>query len=114
MKKAVYTLILVMALGINYGMANTPVKHKPKISKVLTSQIYQMLGEYEVPNDIRGAKAEVRVAVDKGNYLRILSIETDNAQLDKYIRSAIDFERLAKGSFEQGVVYRIPIEVAKK
>ena len=60
MKKAFYTLILVMLLGVNYGTASTPENHEPKAAKFLTSQIHHMLGEFSIPDEIRGSKAEVR------------------------------------------------------
>jgi len=53
------------------------------------------------------------LAVDRGNYLRILTVETENVALKEFIKKNVDFQRLAKGTFEQGVVYRIPIEVKK-
>ncbi|WP_276167632.1 hypothetical protein [Zobellia alginiliquefaciens] len=114
MKKSVYALMVMMALNIGYAFAGTPELHEPKALKVLTSQIYELLGTNVIPNDIRGSKAEVRVAVDEGNYLRILSIETENEALKDFLKSAIDFEKLSKGTFEKGIVYRIPIEVAKR
>ncbi|MBT9190040.1 MULTISPECIES: hypothetical protein [Zobellia] len=116
MKKSIYALMVMMVFNIGYVLANTPEVevHEPKALKVLTSQIYEMLGTNVIPNDIRGSKAEVRVAVDEGNYLRILSIETENEALKDFLKSAIDFEKLSKGTFEKGIVYRIPIEVAKR
>ncbi|MUH36683.1 hypothetical protein D9O36_12590 [Zobellia amurskyensis] len=113
MKKSVYALMVMMALNIGYAFAGTPELHQPKALKLLTSQIYEMLSENVIPNEIRGSKAEVRVAVDEGNYLKILSIETENEALRTYVKSAIDFEKLTKGTFQKGIVYRIPIEVAK-
>ncbi|MBU2947071.1 hypothetical protein [Zobellia uliginosa] len=114
MKKSVYALMVMMALNIGYAFAGTPEAHQPKALKVLTSQIYEMLGANAIPNEIRGSKAEVRVAVDEGNYLRILSIETENEALKEYLKGAIDYEKLSKGTFQKGMVYRIPIEVASR
>ncbi|CAM4175151.1 hypothetical protein [Zobellia nedashkovskayae] len=114
MKKSVYALMVMMALNIGFAFAGTPESHQPKAVQLLTSQIYEMLSENVIPNEIRGSKAEVRVAVDEGNYLKILSIETDNEALRTYLKGAIDYEKLSKGTFQKGIVYRIPIEVAKR
>ena len=88
-------------------------RHEPKAAKIIAAQIYTMLGEFAIPDEIRGSKAEVRIAVDTGNYIRVLSVETENESLATFIRSSIDFEKLNKGKFEKGIVYRIPIEVKK-
>lgn len=111
MKKLTLIWIATLLLSTGNLLASTPRLDDFKTNKALAVQIYDMLGEDMIPNEIRGSKAEVRVAVDTGNYLRILSIESENEALKEFIRSRIDFKRLTKGTFEQGIVYRIPIEV---
>lgn len=113
MKKTLLTLIAAMILNAGYVLAADTAVSEPNPTKAIASQIYKMLGENAIPDEIRGAKAEVRIAVDSGNYLRILTIETENEALEKYIRNSIDFEKLTKGTYEQGIVYRLPIEVKK-
>ncbi len=111
MKKTLVLLFAAVALNIGYVAAADNEIHEPKMAKILASQIYSMLGENVIPNDIRGSKAEVRVAVDTGNHLRVLSVETDNEALEAYIRSSINFQKITKGTYKQGIVYRIPVEV---
>lgn len=111
MKKSMFILIAVLLFSTVNVFATIPEVNKPKTSKAISVQVYKMLGENSIPDNIRGSKAEVRVAVDTGNYLRILSIETENESLEKFIRTSIDFKRLSKGTYEQGIVYRIPLEV---
>lgn len=113
MKKTVLTLIAAMALNIGYVMATDSKIETPKPSKAIATQIYNMLGANSIPDEIRGEKAEVRVAVDRGNHLRILSVKSESEALENFIRVNIDFQKLTKGNYEQGVVYRIPIEVKK-
>lgn len=111
MRKSILVLSLVMLFSLSNSIAANPEVNKPKTAKAITGQIYNMLGENIIPNEIRGSKAEVRVAVDTGNYLRILSVETENEALENFIRTSIDFKKLTKGTYEQGFVYRIPLEV---
>ncbi len=113
MKKNILSMVLIMLFGVITIQANTTTIDNPKPVKAIVTQVYNMLGEYEIPDEIRGYKAEVRVAVDKGNYLRILSIETENKALEDFIKTSIDFQKLSKGEYKQGFVYRIPIEVRK-
>lgn len=113
MKKSIFMLIVVICLSVVNVFASAPEVKEPKPAKAIVVQVFNMLGEKLIPDEIRGSKAEVRVAVANGNYLRILSIETENEALAKFIRTSIDFKKLTKGTYEQGVVYRIPIEVRK-
>lgn len=110
--KKIFVLVLAgMALSLGHAKGSIDSEHEPKASKVIAAQMYDMLSENAIPADIRGAKAEVRVAVDTGNYLRILSVETENEAFEAFIRSKVDFQKLTKGTFEKGIVYRVPIEV---
>ncbi|MFK7811096.1 MAG: hypothetical protein AB8B59_01295 [Maribacter sp.] len=113
MRKSILVLSLVMLFSLSNSIAANPEVNKPKTSKAITGQIYNMLGENIIPNEIRGSKAEVRIAVDTGNYLRVLSVETENEAFENFIRTSIDFKKLTKGTYEQGVIYRIPLEVRK-
>ncbi|MGB6151643.1 MAG: hypothetical protein WBG48_06590 [Pricia sp.] len=111
MRKLVLLIMVVGTFVVGNAADGNLDRHEPKAAKIIAAQIYSMLGEFAIPDDIRGAKAEVRIAVDTGNYIRVLSIETENEGLANFIRSSIDFEKLNKGKFEKGIVYRIPIEV---
>ena len=113
MKKILILAIAMATFSIGMASDGRIDRHEPNASKRIASQIYSMLGEFTIPNDIRGSKAEVRIAIDNGNYIRVLSIETENEKLAEFIRSSLDFEKLNKGNFEKGVVYRLPIEVKK-
>ncbi|MEO9891423.1 hypothetical protein [Aurantibacter sp.] len=110
MKKSI-VIMMAMCFSVANMIASTPEAIKPKPVKAIVTQIYSMLGTNEIPSEIRGSKAEVRVAVDRGNFLRILSVETENEALKKFIKSNIDFQKLTSGTYEKGIVYRIPLEV---
>tara|TARA_R110002051_G_scaffold153510_4_gene225916 strand:+ start:36344 stop:36676 length:333 start_codon:yes stop_codon:yes gene_type:complete len=110
MKKIVYFTVIFTFLSVSFLLANDT---KPKNTKALTSQIYSLLAKEIVPDEIRGQKAEVRLAVDDKGFVRILSIATNSSMLSKYIRDNIDFQELRKCSYDEDIVYLIPIEVAK-
>ncbi|MBC8768690.1 hypothetical protein H4O18_11860 [Arenibacter sp. BSSL-BM3] len=114
MKKSVFILMAAMLLNVVQVFATDPQKGETKSAKAVTTQIFKMLSEKTIPDEIRGSSAEVRIALDNGDYLRILSVKTENEELATYIRSCIDFQKVSKGTFEQGVIYRIPLEVSKK
>ena len=110
MKKIVYFTVVITFLCVSFVSANDI---KPKNTKALTSQIYNLLAEENVPDQIRGQKAEVRLAVDNKGLVRILSISTNCSMLSSYIRENIDFKELRKGSYDEDIVYLVPIEVVE-
>ncbi|MBC6998291.1 hypothetical protein [Cytophaga sp. FL35] len=112
MKKIFYTIIAVLALNASYA-SSADYEDNVVPSKAVAAQVYKMLDVPVIPETIRGERAEVRLAVDRGNYLRILSIETESEALKAFIKTNVDFQRLSPGTFEQGVVYRVPVEVKK-
>ncbi|SEL56553.1 hypothetical protein SAMN04488008_104212 [Maribacter orientalis] len=110
MKKILYFTVIFTFLSVSCVLANDT---EPKSTKALTSQIYNLFAEENVPDQIRGQKAEVRLAVDDKGLVRILSISTNSSLLSEYIKENIDFQELRKGSYDEGIVYLVPIEVAK-
>lgn len=113
MKNIFYVTLVFVLVNLSTVSANTFGEINPMNSSALISQIYNLLDEAYVPNEIRGQKAEVRLAVDTDNMVRILSVEADSDRLETYIRENIDFQKIRKGTFESGIVYRVPIEVAE-
>lgn len=114
MKKTVFILMAAMVLNAVQVFASDPQKGDAKPAKAITTQIFQLLSDNMIPDEIRGATAEVRVALDNGDYLRVLSVKTENEALETFVRNSIDFQKVSKGTFEQGVIYRIPLKVSKK
>ena len=112
MKKISYVIVAALLLNLGHALAHNPQLNEVKPAKALTTQIYQMLSENAIPSEIRGSRAEVRLAVDDHGYVRILSIETENEALKSFLKSSVDFKKVSKGSYQQGIVYRVPIEVS--
>lgn len=113
MKYLAYFIMMAFFLNLETVSANEFYNTEPVKTKALTSQIHTLLGEEMIPNEIRGQKAEVRLAVDYKGTVRVLSITSENEILSDYIKEHIDFQEVRKGTYEEGVIYRIPIEVAK-
>ncbi|WP_027078119.1 hypothetical protein [Maribacter antarcticus] len=111
MRNFICIVVITAFLNTAFVSANDIRDTEPKNARALTSQIYGMLGEDWIPNEIRGQKAEVRLAVDGKGIVSILSITTESDMLAKYLRENIDFQEIRKGSYVEGIIYRVPIEV---
>lgn len=113
MKNIFYATLVLCLVNFSSVSANTFGETNPITSSAFISQIYSMLDEVYVPNEIRGQKAEVRLAVDHKGTVRILSITAESDALAAYIKENIDWQEIRKGSYNADIVYRVPIEVAK-
>ena len=111
MKKISILLVFMMAFSTLTLKANDKNPKNIKETQWLTSQIYQMLADESIPDNIRGAKAELRIILaEDGNY-RILSVDSNNDNLRDFLKDGIDLDVIAKG--RTNVVYVIPIEIAE-
>ena len=101
---------MTMALSIGTVLANDNQPKKDKETQWLTTQVYEMLADQTIPDDIRGAKAQIRIAMADDGMFRILSVETNNIKLKEFLKEGIDLKNLDAG--KKDVVYVIPVEIA--
>ena len=111
MKKISILLVAIMALSIGTVSANDKQPKKDKETQWLTTQIYEMLADNAIPDDIRGAKAQIRIAMADDGVFRILSVDSNNAKLKNFLKDGIDLQNLDRG--KKNVVYVIPVEIAE-
>ncbi|MEP2057705.1 MAG: hypothetical protein ABJJ05_07860 [Maribacter litoralis] len=111
MKNLKLLLVFVFALGIGTVTAHEKVNNEDKGAKWITTQIYEMLADEEIPDQIRGARAEIKIALADDGVYRLLSIKTNNKHLKDFIKTGIDFENLEPG--DKDLVYVVPIEIAE-
>ena len=110
MKKVKIILIAMLTFGIGTVTAHDTESNEDKGTKWITSQIHEMLADEEIPDQIRGAKAEIKIAVAEDGMYRLLSIESTNSKLKEFLKNGIDFKNLEPGNSD--IVYIIPIEIA--
>ena len=84
----------------------------PEPTKKLTFQISQMLKKNSISSFSEGAVAEVRLSVDSFGKIHILSVNSTDENLEKFIMETVNDNTVQRDSYKLGVVYRIPIEVA--
>ncbi|MDE3742582.1 hypothetical protein [Maribacter polysaccharolyticus] len=108
MKKIGFLLIAMIFIGSGCIYANT----EPITTKKLTNQITKILLSKEIPDEIKGSVAELRLAIDSFGEIQVLSINTTDRNLENYLMEAVHNNLVNKGTFKPGKVYRIPILVS--
>ncbi|WP_396635146.1 hypothetical protein [Maribacter sp. R86514] len=111
MKKVKIILIAFLTFGIGTVTAHDKESNEDKGTKWITAQIHDMLADEDIPNQIRGAKAEIKIAVAEDGMYRLLSIKSNNGHLKEFLKNGIDFKSLEPGNTD--LVYVIPIEIAE-
>ncbi|MDO6470537.1 hypothetical protein [Maribacter sp. 1_MG-2023] len=110
MKKVKIILIAMLAFGIGTVTAHDTESKDDKGTKWITAQIHDMLADEDIPDQIRGAKAKIKIAFAEDGMYRLLSIKSTNSQLKEFLKNGIDFKNLEPGNTD--LVYVIPIEIA--
>ncbi|MFX0555588.1 hypothetical protein ACOCEA_02255 [Maribacter sp. CXY002] len=108
MKKISLILVLIVFLSGSSIMAN----ECPEPTKKLTFHISKMLTKDSAYSISEGTVAEVRLSIDSFGKIHILSVDTTNENLEKFIMETVDMKTVPRDSYKLGIVYRIPIEVA--
>ncbi|WP_299796260.1 hypothetical protein [uncultured Maribacter sp.] len=111
MKKVKIFLIAILALSIGTVTAHDKETEKDRGTEIITAQIHDMLADQEIPDNIRGAKAEVKIALADDGIYRLLSVNSNNENLKHFLKDGIDFQNLTPGN--KDLVYVIPIEIAE-
>lgn len=110
MKKVKILLIAMLTFSVGTIAAHDKEFNDDKGTQWITTQIHEMLANEDIPNQIRGAKAEIKIAVADDGMYRLLSIKSNNSHLKEFLKKGIDFENLVPGNTD--LVYVIPIEIA--
>lgn len=100
----------MLTFGIGTVTAHDKECNEDKGTKWITTQIYEMLADEYIPDQIRGAKAKIKIAVANDGMYRLLSVESNNSLLKEFLKDGIDFKNLKPRNTD--LVYVIPIEIA--
>ncbi|MGB3152915.1 MAG: hypothetical protein WBB27_19825 [Maribacter sp.] len=109
MKKIGFILTMAILLSSSNLLANDG---NPQATKKLTHQISKMLEKDPIAVDSKGSAAEVRLTVDSFGRIHVLSINTSDENLEKFLKDKIQNRVVQYDSFDLGVIYRVPIEIA--
>lgn len=99
-------------MALLFCMGTIFANDTPQPTKKLTYQITKMLQKYPVPMISDGTTAEVRLSVDSFGEIHVLSIQTTDENLEKFLMNAINEGILQRDSYKLGIVYNVPIEIA--
>ncbi len=104
------TLALALLIGTTLTAAN-PIADKVNKEEV-SQEIAQLLKGPLFELDVDTA-ASVILIVNSENELVVLSVDTEDEQVERYIKNRLNYKKL-KNSLERGKQYRLPVVITSE
>jgi len=103
-------IALVFAFAISAVSFATPFNTVNPLSE-LRDEITNILGdEFTVAIETE-VKAEVQFMLNDKNEIVIVSVISENSDLDRYVKSKLNYKKVNTSGIIEGKVYRLPLTV---
>jgi uncharacterized protein YpmB len=101
----------VLVCMTSMSAANNPSDNKKAIQQA-SEEIAEMLKSpsFEVTEKLT---TQVSLFVNNENELVVLSVNTDNKELENYVKARLNYQKLSYG-LEQGKEYKLPLTINSK
>ena len=106
-----FSLVLVAAMLLSAGnvFANNVDDADP--AKSLSEQISQLLKRNSFEPDAVEMTAQVRFTLNQQQQIVVLSVDTENAELESFVKQRLNYRGVAFAGFEEGKLYTIPVRI---
>jgi len=110
--KNLLVLFLGFTLSTTVLFANneTPVA---AAKKELRNEIVKLLGNNEFQLTSAFAKAEISILLNSKNELVIISVKSENALLESFIKRKLNYKRVKANTLMKMKIYRMPIKIIR-
>jgi hypothetical protein len=109
------SLMLVAALLLSTGsiFANDSKKDaKPSKTQNLSEQIGEFLNSNYLHENSQGHEAQVLFMLNSDKEIVVLSVITDERDLEWFIKSRLNYKEVAVSEYEEGKKYTVSIRIA--
>ncbi|NAS32844.1 hypothetical protein GTQ40_17835 [Flavobacteriaceae bacterium R38] len=108
-KLIVFILITVFGTAITFGsdpkVATTQEELRNEIIKLLDAPKFDLEKEETL--------AQIRFTLNSKKEIVILSVESDNKQVDAYVKNELNYHKIENGNYERGKVFVMPLKIMK-
>ncbi len=84
---------------------------KETTTKSLSSQIYEMLEDNSFEVQYTELTADVRFTINNKGELVVLSVETKNDVLEKFVKSRLNYQKVDAGVVTEVRIYTVPVRI---
>ena len=105
------SLVLVVAMLFSTGglLANDLDGVNP--TKTLTTQISKLLSTNNLTENEVDVKAQVRFTINKNREIVILSVDTDNKEVEEFVKSRLNYKKVDMSQYVEGRLYTMPVRI---
>ncbi len=105
-------MMLVAAMLLISGsiFANGPKGTDP--SKALKNQVKELLDEQFELTSYKDVEASILFTVNKEKEIVVLSVYTDSAKLERFVKSKLNYHKVRSEGAVEGRRYTIPVKIA--
>ncbi|RNC89511.1 MAG: hypothetical protein ED555_08520 [Allomuricauda sp.] len=106
------SLVLFAALLFVSGnvLANNPNPEAP--TKALSTQIQKMLNRNSFGEAYEGAHAQVRFTFNKEGEIVVLSVDTENSNLEGFVKGKLNYKKVQAENITEGKMYTVSVRIA--
>lgn len=109
--KKIIVLALVICFGINVGFADD--SKKTPLNSELRSEIVKLLDAPEIDLLKEETIAVIKFILNADGELVILSVTSDNDQVDNYVKSKLNYQKVATKKYISGKIFVMPLKIMK-
>ena len=109
--KKLAVLFFGFAMSVTTLFANNDLeKGKEEARATLRTEIIKLLGNYRVEET---TTAEVSFMINRKGEIVVLSVESENEDLENYVKAALNYQSVEKTIAKRMKVYKLPLKMVK-
>lgn len=109
MRKISLVVVAAMLLSTGSLLANDLDGVSP--AKTLTTQISKLLSNNEFTESEVNVTAEVRFTINKESEIVVLSVETENGNVESFVKGNLNYQKVDMSTYVEGKLYTIPVRI---
>jgi len=108
-KLIVFTLVTVF--GTTMMFASDTYGKTPESD--LRDEIVALLNAPQFDLEKEEILAEVQFTLNAKNEIVVLSVDSENVQIDTYVKNELNYRKLENSNYKKGKVYTMPLKIMK-
>ena len=103
--------IAIVAISVTSVMSVSANTEPKEAKKNLRAQIVTLLGNHSYDLDNQTLTAEISVMLNNKGQLIVISVESEDAQVQTFVKSKLNYKKVAVKEIKKGTVYRISLKM---
>jgi len=108
MRKISLVVIAAVLLSTGSIFANNPMDTDPNRS--IKTQVQKLLSGYALSSE-KDLSATILFTVNKDNEYVVLSVDTNNEELEYFVKSRLNYHKVETKDVKEGRRYTIPVKI---